>query len=225
MILSNQYEPRKRTHPNYAPQPFDFLSSNSARLCVRAFAGVSGRIDWSGTPYFPKDGLLSAQLVGNGSAISQTFDTAIGQSYNVSFSLQPSVPVSTPVTVDVTLGGSTYHAVIPIGPNYTWYDYSTTLPASSTSSTLVFSNVDAGFIGPFIDDVNVIATCPPSNSPPTIFTQPQNQTNAAGSTVAFSGLAGCSAPLTYQWLSNSLPLGDGGRVTGANSNQLTIANL
>ena len=66
---------------------------------------------------------------------------------------------------------------------------------------------------------------PPTNSPPTIFTQPQSQTNAVGSTVAFSVLTGGTAPLTYLWLSNSVPLSNGGRVMGANSNQITIGNL
>jgi hypothetical protein len=205
------------------PPTNSYRSLYAGNTDIDGWVVVAGRIDWSGPSYFPKDGLLSAQLVGKGSGISQTFDTTIGQSYNVSFSLQPAVPVTTPATVDVTLGGSTYHAVIPVGPGGAWYDYSTILSASSNSSTLEFSSIDAGYVDPFLDDVRVTPGPSPTNSPPTIFAQPQSQTNAVGGTTIFTVAATGTAPLTYQWSSNSLPLADGGRITGVYSNQLTIA--
>jgi hypothetical protein len=123
---------------------------------IQGWVVTSGHIDWCGTPWHPRYGVYSAELVGDGTAISQTFDTVSGQLYRVSFSLEPWDSVYTPATIDVTLGGSTYHAVIPAGPGEgTWYDYSVTLAASASSSALTFLNVDAGYHGAFLDGVEV----------------------------------------------------------------------
>jgi len=60
-----------------------------------------------------------------------------------------------------------------------------------------------------------------------IFTiQPSNQTDSPGATAAFVASAtGGFAPLSYQWLKDSLPLANGVGIFGATSNTLTIGNL
>jgi len=97
-------------------------------------------------------------------SISQTFDSLIGQSYEISFSLKSNEDLITPVTIDLTFGGSTYHAVIPAGPGFVWHDYSTTLPATLASSTLKFASINGGHNGPFLDDVRVYASPVPEPS-------------------------------------------------------------
>ncbi|MGD0651989.1 MAG: M4 family metallopeptidase [Verrucomicrobiia bacterium] len=55
--------------------------------------------------------------------------------------------------------------------------------------------------------------------PPTITTQPTNQTVVAGGTAAFSVLADGTPPLSYQWSFN------GTNLTGATSGSLTLTNV
>jgi hypothetical protein len=57
------------------------------------------------------------------------------------------------------------------------------------------------------------------NQPPTITTQPQNVTAAAGATVSFTVAATSTAPLTYQWSKYSTP------IPGATSATLTLVNI
>jgi hypothetical protein len=129
---------------------------------VEGWVVTAGRVDWTGTPQGvppAQDGLMSVQLVGVGSGISQTFDTVSGELYNISFYLRDFYPITSPITVAVTLGGATYDAVMPVGPAYTWFGYTTTMTATSNVSTLAFTSVDGAGDGysPFLDDVSVQA--------------------------------------------------------------------
>jgi hypothetical protein len=129
-------------------------------LSITGWMVASGRIDWSGTlPQYgldPQDGRMSAQMVGNGSAISQTFATVPGQTYEVSFYLKMQSANSTPVTVGVTLDGlDWFSAILPAGPETNWTYYAASLMASAAGSTLTFSNVDGGYSGPAVDNVSV----------------------------------------------------------------------
>jgi hypothetical protein len=60
--------------------------------------------------------------------------------------------------------------------------------------------------------------------PPVILQQPQRMTTAPGVTCALEVTATGTAPLTYQWRRDGVNLSDGGRITGATSSVLTIAN-
>jgi len=60
---------------------------------------------------------------------------------------------------------------------------------------------------------------------PGIASQPASQTNTAGSTVLLSVAASGTQPLSYQWQFNSTNLTDNARITGSQSNTLTIANV
>src|SRR5262249_50065867 len=55
-------------------------------------------------------------------------------------------------------------------------------------------------------------------NPPSITVQPQDKTNAVGSTINFSVTANGSGPLSYQWLFN------GTNISGATANPLVITN-
>jgi hypothetical protein len=61
--------------------------------------------------------------------------------------------------------------------------------------------------------------------PPAITTPPGSQTVALGQTATFSVTASGSPPLTYQWRKASVPLANGGNISGANSATLTLANV
>ena len=67
---------------------------------------------------------------------------------------------------------------------------------------------------------------PPSQpTSPQIAVQPNSQTASLGSTVSFSVQAQGSAPLSYRWYKNSLPLTEDTRITGSASSTLQIANV
>lgn len=58
---------------------------------------------------------------------------------------------------------------------------------------------------------------------PAITDYPQSQTNYAGATARFSVIAIGSAPLSYQWQKNGIPLISDGRIDGATSDVLMIS--
>ena len=60
---------------------------------------------------------------------------------------------------------------------------------------------------------------------PTIIEAPRSVTNFSGTTATFTVNASGTAPLAYQWRKDVLPLADGGNVSGARSNVLTLANV
>jgi hypothetical protein len=61
--------------------------------------------------------------------------------------------------------------------------------------------------------------------PASIIDAPINQTTYAGGGISFTVLAGGTQPITYIWETNGVPLTDGGRISGADTNTLTITNL
>ena len=60
---------------------------------------------------------------------------------------------------------------------------------------------------------------------PLITSQPQSQTNFVSATVTFQVGATSSIPVSYQWLKNSTKLVDGGNLSGAHTNTLTITGI
>jgi hexosaminidase len=69
-----------------------------------------------------------------------------------------------------------------------------------------------------IDNVLVIPLAP------SIVSQPASQTVSVSNTVIFSVTATSNAPLSYQWLANGANLTDNGRISGSQSNVLTISS-
>jgi len=78
------------------------------------------------------------------------------------------------------------------------------------------------------DDINklygvgrgIIQTVPPS-----LVTQPGPQSLYAGRTARFAALASGSGPLAYRWRKNGSNLSDGGNISGATSDSLTLSNV
>ncbi len=61
--------------------------------------------------------------------------------------------------------------------------------------------------------------------PPTLAAPPFSQTNYSGAGVSFAVAATGTAPFTYHWRSNGVPLVNGGRISGATNSVLTITNV
>ena len=63
-----------------------------------------------------------------------------------------------------------------------------------------------------------------SGTPPSITSQPSDQSVCSGSNVSFSIAAEGSSPLYYRWRKGTTDIIDGGRFSGATTNRLQIAN-
>ncbi|TAK95573.1 MAG: hypothetical protein EPO07_15335 [Verrucomicrobia bacterium] len=75
-----------------------------------------------------------------------------------------------------------------------------------------------------LDDV-VLAGTSAGPSGPSIFSHPQSRTNNFGTTATFNVSAFGSAPLGYFWRKNGTPLSNGGNVSGADTNLLTLTGV
>jgi NOL1/NOP2/fmu family ribosome biogenesis protein len=72
------------------------------------------------------------------------------------------------------------------------------------------------FVGPATVDTRFL---------PVIVADPRSVTNLAGTPVTFTVNAAGMAPLVYQWRGNGTNLADGGRISGARTNSLSVTNV
>ena len=132
----------------------------------------SGSVDWIDTYWPAADGSKSIDLSGGeAGAISQTFDTTIGNTYTVSFALSGN-PAGDPAvkTLDVSATGGTVSSysydVTALGndlTNMNWTSASYTFLATSPTTTLSFVSTTEGVFGPAIDNVVVTESVPVKN--------------------------------------------------------------
>lgn len=135
------------------------------------------------------------------------------------------VPAGSTVSLAVTASGSPTLT-------YQWRKNFATL-TGATNATLTLPNVQAGDIGSY--DVVVTNSVSSATSPaasldvlpakPTITVQPQPQSTTVGGTATFRVSATGTAPLTYQWRKDLVPLLDGPSTSGVNSPILTLNNV
>ena len=100
-----------------------------------------------------------------------------------------------------------------------------TLTNTATSDAGNYSVLVSNSVGSVTSSNAVLSVTSSVVSPPTITSQPVSQSLTAGGTAKFSVTAGGSAPLTYQWLKNGVALTNGGNITGATSNTLSLASV
>lgn len=134
------------------------------------------------------------------------------------------------VAFGVTVGGQ--------GPfGYLWQFNGTNLPANGnvsgvTSSNLSITSITFDNAGDYLVIVtNNYGSATSSVAaltvvwPPSFATQPTNLTVAAGSNAVFSTAVSGATPLAYRWQKNGANVFNGGKISGANSNVLTIASV
>lgn len=73
--------------------------------------------------------------------------------------------------------------------------------------------------------VLLLAMASNAQTAPTIITQPASQTSALGGTIHFSVSASGTGSLAYLWRKNAANLANGGNVSGATSQTLTLSNI
>jgi uncharacterized repeat protein (TIGR03803 family) len=119
---------------------------------------------------------------------------------------------------------------------FQWYCKGTPLgpPADGTNfSSCTLTNVGINQAGDYsVEVVNGYGTVTSSNATLTVLTvspaitaQPASRTNNATTTAAFSVVASGFLPLSYQWQKNGTNLVNGGKVSGATTNSLSITSV
>jgi GH25 family lysozyme M1 (1,4-beta-N-acetylmuramidase) len=110
---------------------------------------------------------------------------------------------------------------INAGQNAT-FTINATAPATPGSYTfawkMVHENVE--WFGATFSTTITVAAIPPS-----ITTQPADQTKNPGQTATFTVAATGTAPLSYQWQKNGANLSNGGNIAGATTSALAISNV
>lgn len=121
----------------------------------------------SGWPAGAADGVQYLDLVGYGSTggIAQSFATAIGQTYNLSFEYANNPGASSAAALVAVLGApgisSVFSHSISTTNDLGWTTFTGSFVANSTTSLLAFTNtVGGGNAGVLLDAVNVTAAVP-----------------------------------------------------------------
>lgn len=123
----------------------------------------------------------------------------------------------------------------PLG--YQWYFNDAPLVdggriSGSLSNILTIANVQPGDGGSYqlivtnnygsdTSAVAMLTVLIPAN----ITGQPTNQTALQSSNVSFAAIAAGTGPLNFQWYFNGAPMADGGRISGAATSSLNVANV
>ena len=191
---------------NDGGSPYNFVASASSGIGISPHSGT----------YFMAFGEVGTPLA----SLSQTLLTVAGQKYLLSLWLNSSAnPASghqtTPNEFSVSWNGGTIYDKSNIG-NVGWANLQFVVTATSTSTVLQFGGRDDPFyLG--LDDVSAIPVFAP-----TISTQPANLTILSGSNAIFNVTAGGSTPLAYHWRKNGTNISNGGNISGATTNVLTL---
>jgi alpha-tubulin suppressor-like RCC1 family protein len=104
--------------------------------------------------------------------------------------------------------------------------------SGATTATLTLTDVqdtDAAAYTVVITNIPGSVTSAPAMlalvHPPTITLQPASRTNTVGTTATFTVIATGTPPLSYQWLKNGIDMNDGGNVSGATGDTLTLGDV
>jgi hypothetical protein len=142
------------------------------------------------------------------------------------------VTIVPPTSVTVNAGGTASFSVSAVGADITYYWSLNGVPlvdggsiSGSSTATLTISPAFATYNGTYtVLASNSFGTLAANNSAtlkvidPIIVTQPVGSTNLPGASATLSVAAVGVPTLTYQWLSNGVPIG------GANASTLVVAN-
>ena len=149
------------------PGVFTPLAAGSTAITGWTVGGDS--VDYIGTYWNAQSGSRSVDLSGNApGSIFQTFDTVLGQVYNVTFFLGANgdgPPPSKTVSVSATGNAASNYAVgsTPFPPNVTaWSPFNYIFTATGTSTTLTFTSTGTTAYGAALDNVNVTAVPEPA---------------------------------------------------------------
>lgn len=135
--------------------------------------------------------------------------------------LDLNTPLTLPSGTNSTISGSVTGTGSLVNNGTLTLVGSGTLPAGmsfTNNGTLDVTQWSGALPTGFVNNGTVLAR-------PTITTQPQNQTVAAGHNAQFTIAAAGTGAITYQWYFNGLALTDGGNISGATTATLTLTGV
>ncbi|MGD1020796.1 MAG: immunoglobulin domain-containing protein, partial [Verrucomicrobiia bacterium] len=180
--------------------------------------------------------ITNAQLTDAGDysvVVSNTYGVVTSSVAQLSVST-PDAPtiITQPQDQTVSPGDSAVFTVEAGGSeplSYQWYYNTNTLVDGATDSTLTLTNVQPGQAGVYSVIVsNLAGTITSSNAmlnvntnpaAPVFTSEPASQVVLAGSTVTLTASASGTAPISYQWYTNNVP------ISGATSPTLTLVSV
>lgn len=162
-FINGSFEGGTLTNPSFAT----VAGGNSTSINGWVVTGNS--VDYIGSYWAAQDGLRSIDLNGNGlGGIQQTFDTVVGQLYNISFWLAGNTD-GNPTTKSVQVGAGLASSIFMFDTtgfsapnNMGWKNYNFQFAATGTSTTLSFASLDPGSFGASLDNVSVSAVPEPA---------------------------------------------------------------
>jgi len=151
----------------YVDGGLGFQQLDAPNASIDGWTVDSGSVDWIGTYWAAPDGAMSIDMSGaDAGTLTQTFDTTIGNTYDVTFLLSGN-PAGPPAvkTLEVSATGGTtgMYSVDTTGTDLTtmvWTPQTYSFLATSATTTITFVSTTAGAYGPAIDDVTVTENVP-----------------------------------------------------------------
>jgi hypothetical protein len=186
---------------------------------------------------------LANVTITNAASYSVVVSNAVGSatSGNAILTVQlPPVIVTQPASQFGALGSNVVLSVVANGSgplSYQWFGGSGALAdggniSGSTSNILTIAALTTNEIGSYFVVVsNAFGTVTSAgasisvNASPIITGQPASQFAAVRSNVVFTVYVSGTGPFSYHWLKNGTKLANGGNISGATSNSLTLAKV
>jgi pectate lyase len=150
----------------------------------------------------------------------------------VNLPVAPSISTQPQDQINVLPGASASFTVVAGGSDplsYQWYFNTNTPVANANDSILTITNVQAGDVGSYsvvvsnaagsVTSSNAVLTINTNGVAPVFNTEPASQVVLVGGTASFTAVAVGTAPISYQWNKDGVP------ISGATATTLTLANV
>jgi hypothetical protein len=230
------------------PQDLTVVSGNTANFSATASGSTPLTYQWKLNGNNLVNGARISGATSSGLSITSvqasdagnytiTVSNAVGSVTSAPAALTvngPPVVTTPPSSQNVIVGSNATFTVAATGTaplSYQWQFNGGAIAGATTTSyavtgaqsanqgnyTVVVTNV-AGAVTSAVAVLTVLV-------PPSITTQPVNQTNPVGSTASFALTASGTSPLGYQWRLNGANLANGSRISGATSSAVTITGI
>jgi uncharacterized repeat protein (TIGR03803 family) len=187
-----------------------------------------GNISGSATNTLTITGILDSDAASYSVIVSNSYGIVTSSNATLTV-IDPPVITAQPKNVLVLPGTNVTFGVSLTGSasffQYQWQFNGTNI-LNATNATYAISSVattNAGYYSLVVTNLAGIVTS--SNAALTVVLSPNSQTNYANSTATFAGTAFSPESLNYQWQKNGTNLVNGGNISGATNNTLTIASV